>query len=83
MARGKVYTDAVRDHTIQFWESFQFLKSQQAEWTAQDYANTLEVGADNADVTVVQVGAVVFDTVAAVQTVMDAGHATNVTNLLK
>lgn len=83
MARGEDFTNSVRDQTKQFWEAYTFLKAQQEEWNAQDYSNTLVVGAGNSDVTPAELGAVVFATMDAVDGLMDAGHATNVTTILK
>lgn len=83
MARGEVYTNDVRDHTVRFWESYQFLRSLQDEWNAQDYSNTLVVGSGNDDIVAADVGSVVFATMDAIKTVMDSGHATNITTILR
>jgi hypothetical protein len=84
--RGDTYVSDVRASVRSFWESYQHLRSCQDEWNAQDYGNTLAGQLDpagpNADVTAVQVGSAVFDAMNAVKTVMDAGHATNITNIL-
>lgn len=83
--RHEEYTRIVRQKAITLWQVQQDLKGLQAEWDAQDYTNTLVIdsGGDNADVTVPQLAAVVHDTTNAIETLMDNGHATNITNLLQ
>ena len=56
----------------------------QTEWNAQDYGANLEDGTgENTGIAAADVGSVVFATMDAVKVLMDAGHATNLTNLLK
>lgn len=70
------------------------LEKLQNEWNAQDYTNnapdlndTSETGYGKnhefTDVTKSQVASVVYDTANAVRSLWSAGHATNITNLLK
>lgn len=82
--RQEDFISEARQHATQLWDSWQALLSLQAEWNGQDYGNTLADGSgDNEGVTAAQVGSVVFDTANAIKTsVMDIGHATNVTNIL-
>lgn len=83
--RDEEYVRIARQQAIQLWNAYQSLKSMQDEWNAQDYGNTLVIdpGGNNADITPADVGAVVFATADAINTVMNAGHATNVTKLLE
>jgi hypothetical protein len=81
--RGDTYVTNIRTSVKAFWESYLFLLSQQEEWNAQDYGTTLAAQLEiNSDVTAAQVGSAVFDAMNAVNTVMDAGNATNLTNVL-
>lgn len=75
----------MRQNTIQLWQAYQAIRSLKDEWNAQDYGNTLEIdpGGNNADILPADVGAVVFATADAINGVMNAGHATNVTKLLE
>lgn len=78
--RHEAYTADVRQNTKRFWEAYLFILAAQNEWNAQDYLNTMDI--DETEVTPAQLGSVVFDTVNAVKAVMDAGSATNITNIL-
>lgn len=83
MSRQSDYITIARQHTKTLWESYLALKAMQGEWNAQDYGTTLEDGVGaNEGYTKTEVGSVVFDTVTAIDAVMAAGHATNITNLL-
>lgn len=83
MAREQDYITEVRALNRQVWDGINKLIAKQREWNALDYSNTLDDGAgDNEGVTAAEVGAVVFDTANAMVTVLDAGHATNMANLL-
>ena len=83
MSRGSDYISIARQNVRDFWEAYETLKSMQDEWNAQNYGSTLADGIDaNAGITAASVGAVVFDTINAIKTVMDAGSATNITKLL-
>ncbi len=65
------------------WEGLLKLKSLQREWNALDYGTTLPPGeGENEGVTALQVGAVVFDTSNALETVLNQGFATNMAKLL-
>ena len=83
--RDEEYVRIARQKAIQLWNAYQDLKSMQDEWNAQDYGNTLTIdpGGNNADILPADVGAVVFATADAINVVMNAGHATNVTKLLE
>lgn len=81
--RGDTYVSDTRASVRSFWESYLHLRSLQSEWDAQDFGNTLTAQLEiNSDVTAAEVGAAIFDAMNAVKTVMDAGHATNLTNVL-
>lgn len=82
--RETEFVTRARQATIQFWDAYNELRVLQTEWNAQDYGSTLTIDPDgpHAGITPAQVGSVVFDTMNAVKTLMDGGHATNVTNLL-
>lgn len=65
------------------WEGLLKLKSLQREWNALDYGTTLPPGAgENEGMTAAEVGAVVFDTSNALETVLNQGFATNMAKLL-
>ena len=83
-ARHEDYVTTVRAHAGALWEAYLALLGLQSEWSAQDYANTLELDANgqNGHLSAVEVGAAIFDTPNALKTLMDAGHATNLTELL-
>lgn len=83
--RDEEYVRIARQKAIQLWNAYQDLKAMQDEWNAQDYGNTLTIdpSGNNADITAADVGAVVFATADAINVVMNAGHATNVTKLLE
>lgn len=78
----KYIADIIRN-TRQFWTAYEFLKAQQDQWNAGDYLNKLIDGdASNNNVTTAAVGAVVFDTMNAIATLLSQGYATNITKLL-
>lgn len=82
-SRQQQYINEARMETRNFWNAYQKLLSMQAEWNAQDYGNTLQPGeSGNSGIDKDDVGAVVFATMDAVETLMGTGHATNITNLL-
>ncbi len=59
------------------------LKAMQTQWNALDYGNTLPDGdGSNAGITADQVGAVVFATADAFETLLGNGHATNLASIL-
>lgn len=59
------------------------LKKMQSQWNALDYGNTLPNGDGvNAGITSAQVGAVVFATADAFETLLGQGHATNLASIL-
>lgn len=83
-ARQSDYKSEVRDAARRLWTAYNDLQALQAEWQAQDYATTLPTDPDgaNSGITAGAFGAVVFDTADAIKTLMDNGHATNLTNIL-
>lgn len=85
-ARKSDYITQARQAARDLWNAEQTLLRLQAEWNAQDYGNTMttdDFEGENAGLTTAQVGAVVFDTANAVNTlVLSIGHATNLTNVL-
>ena len=87
MDRQQQFITEVRELNRQVWDGIAKLKAKQREWNALDYGNTLEDGMNNgaitnAGVTRTEVGSVLFDTVNAMEAVLDAGHATNMAKLL-
>lgn len=81
--REQEYITAVRAANSKIWEGINELKALQREWNALDYATNLDEGAgQNAGITAAEVGAVVFDTANALETTLNAGHATNMAKLL-
>lgn len=76
--RDDEYVAKVRAANEAVWEGINKLLALQRQWTALDYGNTLQV----TGYTPAQVGAVVFDTANALKATLDAGHATNMANLL-
>jgi ribonuclease HI len=89
-ARKANFKTHTREATRQLWNALQNLKGLQAEWTAQDYGNTLGTdeanpdgsGSEHVGLAPAAFGAVLFATTDAIDALMDAGHATNVTNIL-
>lgn len=82
-ARESDYITEARTAAQQLWAAYLKLKSLQVEYNALDYGNTLDDGLGaNTGITRQQVGSVVFDTTNAIETVFNAGHATNVAHLL-
>lgn len=89
MSRESDYVTNVRAANRQLWDAINELVSLQRQWAALDYGNTLDdhlEGTEPTDanhgLTAGQVGAVVFDTANAMVGVLNAGHATNMANLL-
>ncbi len=82
-ARQSDYISEARQLTRQLWDAINGLVVLQREWSALDYLNTLDTfeGA-NQSLDADDVGAVVFDTANAFVTVLNAGHATNLSKLL-
>ena len=81
--RDQDYYSLVREANRRIWEGVNTLKALQREWTALDYATTLAPGeGENAGLVPADLGAVVFDTTTALETVLAAGHATNMAKLL-
>lgn len=82
-ARDQEYINLARAYTKQTWEGILGMLALQAEWNALDYLNTLENGTgENAGITAAEVGAVLFDTANALEAVLLAGSATNMSKLL-
>lgn len=64
-------------------DGLNILKGGQPEWNYNDYGNTLEDGAgDNLGVTATQVGAAVFATADAIETLLESGHGSNLAALI-
>jgi len=81
--RHQDYISSIRTANRQIWEGINTLIAAQREWNALDYGNTLTAGeGENEGITRTQVGAVAFDTGSALVAVLNAGHATNMANLL-
>jgi hypothetical protein len=83
--RHEEYTGLVRQNAIQMWQAHKNLQALATEWQAQNYTATLVIDpqGNNADVTVANLSSVVHDTTTAIEALMAAGHATNVTKLLE
>lgn len=83
LQRQQDFISEVRKHATALLAAQLALEALQTEWNAQDYSTSLADGeGDNSGVTAAAVGQVVFDTTNAVRGLLDAGHATNLTNLL-
>lgn len=85
MARQSDFISSARAANRAIWDGLNTLKTLQREWNALDYGTTLEDGdpeGDNAGITAAEVGAVVFATADAIETLLDTGHATNMSKLL-
>jgi hypothetical protein len=83
MARQSDFITESRQHARALWNAINGLKSMQREWNALDLGNTLDPGEGaNAGIVAADVGSVVFDTTAALEAVLNAGHATNLAKLL-
>lgn len=83
MSREQDFITAVRTANRKIWEGINELQALQREWNALDYGSTLDVGeGENAGINGVMVGAVAFDTANALETTLNAGHATNMARLL-
>lgn len=82
-SRQQDYLTMARQHTAALLEAYLALKAMQTEWNAQAIGdNPFDGVGANEGYTSAQAGAVVFDTMSAIDTLMAAGHATNLTNLL-
>lgn len=79
MARTQDFVSEAQAHTRILWNALNALEVMQREAMALDYATTLgtQNGLESADVI-----AVVFTTVDAMRTLLNAGHATNMAKLL-
>lgn len=81
--REQDYITLVRAANRQIWEGLNMLKGMQREWNALDYGTELDDGAGaNAGILATDVGAVVFATADAIETLLGTGHATNMAKLL-
>lgn len=81
--REQDFITLARQHAKSILDAYNGLKGLQLEWNALDYANTLDDGAGaNEGITKAEVGSVVFDTTDAITTLLNAGHATNLSKLL-
>lgn len=82
-SREQDYISEARNLNRQLWNALNGLKGMQREFTALDYGTTLADGeGDNAGITKVDVGAVVFATTDAIIDLFNSGHATNCAKLL-
>lgn len=83
MARSQDFITEARQHNKAIWNGINALVALQREWNALDLGNTLPDGeGENAGLTDVEVGAVVFDTANAFVAVLGTGFATNMAKLL-
>lgn len=83
MSRESDYITEVRQANRQLWDAINDLVALQREWNAMDYGSTLnDFAGENSHLNAAQVGAVVFDSANAMVGVLNAGHATNMANLL-
>jgi len=81
--REQDYIAIARQYNRAIWEALQGLIGLQSEWTALDYATTLDEGTGpNEGLAAADIGAVVFDTADAMRTLLQSGHATNMAKLL-
>lgn len=84
----KAYVRLAQANAKALLAAYQALLDMQFQWNALDYGNTLHdpAGADITETSdnysEAKVGAVVFDTTNAITTVLNAGSATNIANLL-
>ena len=85
MARNEAYIDEQRARATAIWNALNEMKSSaQLEWNANAYGDTLPDGiGGNAGITKAEVGAVVFDTVDALMTVLTANNNAHAGNLGK
>lgn len=85
-ARQDDYITQVREAARKVWEGVLELEALQPEWSAQDYGTGTNLvpisGGSNSGIGSAAVGAAVFDTADAIRTLLDTGHATNLTALL-
>ena len=82
-SRQQDYISAIRTANRKIWDGLNELKSAQREWNALDYGTTLPAGEGaNEGITKTMVGSVTFDTANALETTLNAGHATNMAKLL-
>lgn len=83
MSRETNYYNNVRAANRQVWDGINALVALQREYNAMDYGTTLSPGdGPNDGITKTELGAVVFDTANAFQTLLGQGHATNMAKLL-
>jgi hypothetical protein len=83
MSREQDFITVARAANRKVWEGINELKALQREWAALDYGTTLDNGeGENAGISGAEVGAVVFATADALETTLNAGHATNMARLL-
>lgn len=82
-AQTENFITNARREAQKFYDSYHSLKKMQTQWNALAYGDALPAGAgENTGITKTEVGAVVFDTVDAVTTLLGQGHATNLAKLL-
>lgn len=79
MARKEEFVADARRLNRAIWDNLNQLRALQREWNALDYGTTL---GDGAGAPAADVGAVVFDTVNALDATLAQGHATNMAKLL-
>ncbi len=83
MARSDDYITLARNANRDIWNGINALVALQREWNAEDYGNTLADGTgNNAGITKVIIGAVIFDSANALVTTLNTGVATNMAKVL-
>lgn len=83
-SQKQAFINAARQAATQFWEAQTSLIALQADWNALDYGTALtnaDFTGDNEGLTAANIGSVVFDTANAMQTVFNAGNATNIARI--
>lgn len=82
-AREQDYYTEARQLARSVWNGINGLKALQNEWNSKDYGNTLDIGTGpHEGLTRTEVGAAVFATADAMQTLLGQGHGTNLAKLL-
>ena len=85
MSRKSDYVAEARRETTQLIDALDRLRAKQYEWTALDYGTTMTdedlIGVADGLVPS-DIGAVIFDTVNAIDALLQEGHATNLYKLV-
>lgn len=83
MARQQDFITETRNEARALWDALNNLEAKQQEWNALAYGdNPFSGEGANDGYTSTECGAVVFDTVDAIRTALNTGHATNIAKLL-